>query len=111
MSSILLERNGGKNLDLEFLNRSPSPIFTELTRILLTNGSFRPISSEFPRLVPRPECVENSDGMSVIAGDPRDGIQGERGHLVGRVHNGRNDSGWRPLSRDGSHRPMEQDNR
>ncbi len=42
---------------------------------------------------------------------PRHGLQGERGHLERRLHHGRDDPWWSPLSRHWSHWSVEQNHR
>lgn len=49
--------------------------------------------------------------LSGARGDPWHGLQRERGHLVSRLHYGRDDSRRCPVSRHGSYRSVEQDYR
>jgi hypothetical protein len=56
----------------------------------------------------RREAFCNKD---MVAGDPGHGVHGERGHLVGGLHHGRDDPRRRALPRHRPHRPVEQDYR
>lgn len=46
--------------------------------------------------------------LSGTRSDSRHGLHGQRGHLVGWLYYGRNDSRWCAIPRHRSHRPMEQ---
>lgn len=45
----------------------------------------------------------------LIPGDPGHGVHGERGHLVGGLHHGRDDPGRGAVPWHRPHRPVEQD--